>query len=385
MLRNRYLQLAVFAGIAALALAQAPAKPKPAAGGAGSSLPTRSTVESFLHHMFGFEPTASWTIEKIKPSNAPGIAEIDLNMKGQNNNGERRLFVLPGHKLAVAGDMKPFPGEGPGKPADAAINSFVRQMTGGTNPGITWSIAEVKPNAVADLTRVTVLVNTPQGRGPAAFWVTPDNKQALLGGEPIPFGADPFAADRAKLQKGINGPARGPANAPLTIVEFADLQCPACKAAQPELQRLLADEPNAKFVFQQFPLTQMHHWAFEAAEYGDCVYRENPAAFWKFVDSVYGAQEQITADTKNSEDAGKKAEAKLKELASAAGADGQKVAACANQPATAERIKQSVALAKEVDVTGTPTVFINGRKIGNLGQLPYDQLKRLVDFAGKTK
>ena len=106
----------------------------------------------------------------------------------------------------------------------------------------------------------------------------------------------------------MNGPSRGPANAPVTIVEFADLQCPACKAALPAIQRLLADEPKARFVFQQYPLTQMHHWAFKAAEYGECVYQQNPAAFWKFLDAVYGAQEQITLETNNSEDAGKKAE-----------------------------------------------------------------------------
>ena len=151
------------------------------------------------------------------------------------------------------------------------------------------------------------------------------------------------------------------------------------------IQKLVADAPNARFVFQQFPLTQMHHWAFAAAEYGECVHHENPAAFWKFVDAVYGAQEQITADTNNSEDAGKKAEAKLQELAAAAGVDGKKVAACASQPATAERVKQSVELAKELEVTGTPTLFIGGRRISNLGQLPQEQLKKMAEFMAAGK
>jgi protein-disulfide isomerase len=369
--------------IAALALAQAPAKPKPSPT-AGTSLPAKATVESFMHHMFGHQLGTSWTIDAIKPSEAPGIAEVDLSMKGPQNSGQSKLYVLAGRKQAIAGNMVPFPGEGAGKPSDSSINSFVRQMTGGTNPGITWTIAEVKPNAVTDLTQVTVVVSTAKGRGPVVFLVTPDNKRALLG-DSVPFGADPFAASRAKLQKGISGPSRGPASTAITIVEFADLQCPACKGAHPEIQKLITDEPNAKFVFQQFPLTQMHHWAFRAAEFGECVHRENPAAFWKFVDSVYGAQEQITTETNNSDDAGKKAEAKLKQLATAAGADGDKVAACANLPGTAERIKQSVALGKDLDVTGTPTLFVNGRRISNMGQLTYDQLKRLVDFMGKTK
>jgi protein-disulfide isomerase len=168
-------------------------------------------------------------------------------------------------------------------------------------------------------------------------------------------------------------------------VEFADLQCPACKSALPVVEKLLADAPNARFVFQQFPLTQMHHWAFAAAEYGECVHRENPAAFWKFVDAVYGAQEQITADTNNTEDAGKKAEAKLQELAAAAGVDGKKVAACAHLPAIAERVKQSVELGKELEIGGTPTLFIGGRRVSNLGQLPPEQLKKMVDFMATGK
>ena len=347
-------------------------------------MPSKATADSFMRHMFGYEGNVSWTINSIKPSDAPGIAEIVLNMKSEKNNGERKLFVLAGHKHAMAGNMVAFPGEG-ARPSDMAINSFVRQMTGGTNPAITWTIAEVKPHAVSDLTQVTVIMNTPQGRGPVAFLVTADGKHALMG-ELLAFGADPFAANRAKLQKGITGPSRGPANAGVTIVEFADLQCPACKSALPVVQKLLADAPNARFVFQQFPLTQMHHWAFAAAEYGECVHRENPAAFWKFVDAVYGAQEQISADTNNSEDAGKKAAAKLKELAAAAaGVDGQKVAACANQPATAERVKQSVELAKEMEVTGTPTLFIGGRRISNLGQMPQEQLKKIAEFMAAGK
>jgi protein-disulfide isomerase len=381
---RRYLTLSALAVVAALALAQAPAKPKPSASESSTSLPSKATADSFMRHMFGYESDVSWTITSIKPSEAPGIAEIDLTIKSEKNNGERKLLVLAGHKQAMAGNIVPFPSEGGQRPSDAAINSFVRQMTGGTNPAITWTIADVKPHAVSDLTQVTVLVNTPQGRGPVAFLVTAEGKHALMG-ELMPFGADPFAANRAKLKKGINGPSRGPTNAAVTIVEFADLQCPACKSALPMVQKLLADAPNARFVFQQFPLTQMHHWAFRAAEYGECVNQEDPAAFWKFVDAVYGMQEQISADTNNSEDAGKKAEAKLQTLAAASGADGQKVAACANQPATAERVNQSVQLGKDLEITGTPTLFIGGRKISNLGQMTQEQLKKMVEFMAAGK
>ena len=57
--------------------------------------------------------------------------------------------------------------------------------------------------------------------------------------------------------------------------------------------------------------------------------------------------------------------------------------ACAAMPATKARVDASIALGKSVDVSGTPTLFINGRKIDNVGQIPADLLKQLVEFAGK--
>lgn len=364
----------------AVTLAQGPAK----STSAGAALPSRATVQSFLKHVFGFDPSVSWTLAGIKPSPAPGIIEVSISFKPGQNSGEKKLYILPGQRQALGGELMPFPGEGSGpRPSDAAINNFVRRGVGGANPSITWTIVEVKPRAVSSLTEVSVVVNTPQGRAPVQFFVTSDQKYALRG-EVIPFGRDPFAADRARLEKSVNGPSRGPANAPVMLVEFADLQCPACKSANPEIQRLVNDFPNARFVFQQYPLTQIHKWAFKAAEYGDCVSRENPAAFWKFLEAVYGVQEQITQETGNTQDAGKKASARLRDLATQAGVNGQKVAACAEEPATAERVNRSVELAKAMQVGGTPTLFVGGRKISNLG-IPYDSLKRMVEYMARQK
>ena len=59
------------------------------------------------------------------------------------------------------------------------------------------------------------------------------------------------------------------------------------------------------------------------------------------------------------------------------------MATCAAQPDTTARVQQSVALGKAVKITGTPTLFVNGRKIENVSGIPYDVFKKLVDFAIK--
>ena len=192
-------------------------------------------------------------------------------------------------------------------------------------------------------------------------------------GDILPFGAKPFAPVRKILENGISGPARGPKDAPVTIVEFGDLQCPACKAAQPEIEALVAAEPGARFVFQNFPL-EMHNWAAKGADYAECVGEASNEAFWKFVAKAYETQGDITAEN---------ADEKLTALADASGVKGADIATCAKSPATKARVEASIALGKSAGVNSTPTLFINGRSIGSVSQVPADTLKALVDFAAK--
>jgi protein-disulfide isomerase len=151
------------------------------------------------------------------------------------------------------------------------------------------------------------------------------------------------------------------------------LQCPHCKDAQPKLDKLMAEEPQVRLVFQNYPLPS-HDWAAKAAAYADCIGRSSNDAFWKFIEGTYKDQPNITAAN---------ATERLNAIADSSGAKSADIAACAAKPETTSRIEQSVALGKSLDVTGTPTLFINGRKVANLGGLPDDVLKQLVDFAAK--
>jgi protein-disulfide isomerase len=256
-------------------------------------------------------------------------------------------------------------------PTEETVNSFLQQMFG-YDSGVSWRVADIKPSKAQGLAEVTIVLNTPQGPQSNKLYVTADGTHAITG-DILPFGAKPFEADRKTLEKGINGPSRGPANAPVTIVEFSDLQCPHCKAAQPDLDKLVAEEPNIRLVFQNFPLP-MHDWAMKAAGYADCVARTSNDAAWKFIQGVYDAQNDITSSN---------ADEKMNAIADAAGAKSAEVAKCSASPDTTSRIQHSMALGQSLDVNATPTVFINGRKISSLGTLPHDVLKKLVEFAAK--
>jgi protein-disulfide isomerase len=297
------------------------------------------------------------------------------------SHSSRKLVVLLliGYAgLSFAAKQKPEPAKSHSAaagashlPTEATVNNFLKHMFG-YDASLTWKVESIKPAKDPALSEVNVIMSGKQGSERLTFYVSPDNQYAISGNL-VPFGAHPFAETEAKLIQGAHGPSRGPANAPVTVVEFSDLQCPHCKEAQPTVEKLLADEPNARFVFQNFPLPS-HNWAFKAASFADCVARENNAAYWKFVDSVYNQQQNITES--NATD-------KLAELANAAGVNGKATATCSDEPTTRQHVEQSVALGKAVGVTGTPTLFINGRAT-NLG-IPYEVLKQIVDFAAREK
>jgi protein-disulfide isomerase len=256
-------------------------------------------------------------------------------------------------------------------PSEDTVNSFLFQMFG-YDATITWKVGDIRPSEIPGLAEVTITVNNAQGSNQNRLLISSDGKHAITG-EVLPFGAKPFDDARAKLEKGVNGPARGPEKAVVTIVEFSDMQCPHCAKAAPGIDQLLAQEPEARFIFQNFPLP-MHDWAEKAADYVDCVGRASNDAVWKFIQKAFDDQANITASN---------ADEKLKAIATAAGASGDQIAACAAKGDTIARVETSLALGKSVGVTGTPTLFVNGRNVP--GGAPVELLKKIVDFEASQK
>ena len=259
-------------------------------------------------------------------------------------------------------------------PSQQEVESFLQKWFG-YESNVKFEVGAIRPAEDPSLAEVTVRATAPQGQQLLRLYVTPDGEHAIAG-DIIPFGADPFARTINKLHGHLNGATRGPADAPVLIVEFGDLECPSCKAAQPSVDKMLQDFPNVHFVFQQFPLTQIHPWAYKASEYAQCVIQQSNDAFWKFQANVYADQEHINPQN---------ADEKLTAAATAAGVNGPQVAKCATLPATGQQVDASMKLGEEVNVTGTPTVFINGRKISNIAGVPPQTLQALINFAASPQ
>ena len=260
-------------------------------------------------------------------------------------------------------------------PTTTEVNSFLKEIWG-YDPNRVWEVVGIQNTEAPGVARVVILVGE-QGvsrtPAPTVFFVTPDGHHAIAGSDVITFGAHPFAAVQQKLEVGATGPHKGASSKNLMLVEFADLQCPDCKMAAPIMDKLATDFPNARIVFQVFPLTTIHPEAEKAAEYAVCVAQQKGnAAFFQFVQAVFDTQENLKTD----------AEGTLKAAATKAGADATAVSTCAGTPAAAAAVATSVKLGKDLNVNETPTLFVNGRPVPVTG-IPYNTLKQMISYTAQ--
>lgn len=143
-------------------------------------------------------------------------------------------------------------------------------------------------------------------------------------------------------------PWTGGKDAPVTVVEFSDFQCPFCRAAEPTLKQIRAKYGDRiKFVYMDFPLG-MHPHALDAAVAGRCAAQQDK--FWQFHDAMFADQ-------------GKLDPASLKQTAAKLGLDAKKFDACFDEKKVVAGIRADQAEGERLGVTGTPTFFINGRQM----------------------
>jgi protein-disulfide isomerase len=261
-------------------------------------------------------------------------------------------------------------------PTKEDVNAFL-EASWGYDENRIWEVEAILKTAVPDVSRVVIYVGTkdgkqkPQGMG---FYVLPGGKHIIAGDELIPFGAHPYADYRTELEQHADGPYRGAASKDLELVEFADFQCPHCKEAQANMDKLVADYPKARIVFQNYPLARIHPEAVTAATYGVCVAKQGGStAFFNFASAVFDGQDGLaSADG---------ATLTLNSAVTKAGLDPTKIATCAKTPEVAKTVEDSVKLAEDLNVNQTPTLMINGRQVP--ANAPYATLKQVIDYQAK--
>lgn len=205
---------------------------------------------------------------------------------------------------------------------------------------------------------------TLEGKGPVKNWqaklyLSPD--QRFLSGELLDMTLDPVA-ERLRREKELlaglsanSQTSRGPASAPVTIVEFSDFECPYCRRLASIMDEVLPEESaQVRVVFHHMPLS-MHPWARAAAEGAGCAQLQNSDGFWAIHDQLFRHQQEITPSN---------VKEKLLEYAGGVKSiDLNLFKSCLDQEMSLGIVLKDINLAAANDVNSTPTLFVNGERV----------------------
>jgi protein-disulfide isomerase len=219
-------------------------------------------------------------------------------------------------------------------------------------PTFDVKVGPSKPSPISDLLEVPVTVSM-GGQSDTAVVYVSKTGNFLLRGELTDMSVDPLADIRSKLHVG-NSPSMGPEDAKITLIEFADFECPSCRQLDLVLRELLPRHPEVRLVFKHYPLTDIHPWAMTAAIASQCVFQQNPAAFWKMHDAIFDAQDVITPA--NVWD-------KMLDLVTQQGLNVDVYRACMTNPETVSQVKAAIEEGHILTITATPTTFVNSRRV----------------------
>lgn len=171
-----------------------------------------------------------------------------------------------------------------------------------------------------------------------------------------------YKLEPIRVDVAATGPAKGPATAPVTIVEFSDFQCPFCSRLTPTLKQVEEKYGNkVRVVFRQYPLP-FHQNAEKAAEASLCALDQGK--FWELHDAMFGNQAELGVD-------------QLKAKAASLGLNADKFNKCLDSGEKAAAIQADIKAGSAAGVSGTPAMFINGRFIN--GAVPIDQITTVID------
>jgi protein-disulfide isomerase len=162
-------------------------------------------------------------------------------------------------------------------------------------------------------------------------------------------------------------PLLGSADAPVTIVAFTDYQCPSCAAIHPVLEKLVKEYGNkVRLVTRDFPLSQ-HTDAFKAAEAAEAAREQGK--YWEYVQVLLRNQSALSVE-------------KLKGYATDLALDRTRFDSALDSGKFKESVQRDLEDGVTLGINGTPTIFINGRRVSAKG---YDELKAMIDTALKTR
>jgi protein-disulfide isomerase len=341
----------------------------PAAQGSAVSEATGDKIVTYIRERFGVPITVKLSLGEFHTSPlAPDFNEGAVIVDDGKKQGTQPVLVSKDSRYLILI---------PGKMIELQQNStaeMVQRLQELFKPpaNVKLSVGGFKPSPYPDFEEGTLTLDDGKAKSEKTLLLTRDGKHLIVS-EMYSLAVDP----RQQALRTIalrDEPSQGPATAPVTIVEYADLECPTCARVHEFLETQVVPRYGNKLrvVFKEFPLP-MHDWSMTGAIACQCAYEINPSSYVPLRSAIFRNQQLINIT--NLRDS-------LLSYGEQAGVDRVKLAGCLDAKSTLPRVQRDVAEAKRVNVDRTPTLFVNGRML--VGLPSEDAYFQTIDEALKS-
>jgi protein-disulfide isomerase len=324
--------------------------------------PDERTVR-FVRRTIAWYPDSTFKLVENTRHQTPAgpyrVVSVERTCASRLLSGQPTVLVDEATDSAWLGSIGELPFQGAGAGPEAVktfLESFLPEAlkaSMGLKARVEWDVGPRRPGALIPL---TLLVDTGYGefRRPAA--ITADGKYVVMGSE-MSLKEDPVAFRRRLFADSdlVMWDSEDSADSKVEIVEFSDLECPACKSKWPIIQMALGKHAGAiRHGMVSYPLTQIHPWSFRASSASWCIALQNPGMLIPFKEIFYSLQREMEVSfvTPTSLD-----------FIAGRGLDEAAFRACYLKKPSIDAVHGQMSLGKVLGVNSTPTYFVNGWKI----------------------
>jgi len=320
----------------------------PPAQGAALSGTMSDKIVTYIRERFGVPVTVRLSLGVLHPSSlAPSFNEGPVIVDDGKKQGAQPVLVSKDSRylIVIPGSIIELHQNSPAEMLQRLQEAFKPPAN------VKLSLGGFKHSPYPDFEEGTLILDDGRGKTEKALLLTRDGKHLIVS-ELYSLAVDP----RQQALRTItlrDEPTQGPATAPVTIVEYADLECPTCARVHEFLETRVVPRYGNKVrvVFKEFPLP-FHDWSLTAAIACQCAYELNPPSYVPLRTAIFRNQQLINITSLRET---------LLSYGEQAGLDRVKLAGCLDAKSSLPRVQRDLAEGKRVNVNQTPTLFINGR------------------------
>jgi protein-disulfide isomerase len=342
--------------------------------GAASTSETNQKIIQYVRERFGIPDNVKLTVAPFQNSEFADFYKTVISVdNGKEKKAQQALITKDGRYLVMGDVLVASPTAQRNVAANASatdkkIVEYVRTKFK-VPDAVKLTVGPFHDSKFADFYETTIYGQEGAKKSATPAFLTKDGRYTVIGSV-FNLSADP----RREVEQTVNlrnQPTVGPANAPVTIVEFADLECPTCAEMQKFIeQQLLPKYGNkVRVVFKEFPLVTIHDWSLQAAIANECAYQMKPADYFRYRSVIFASQGMINAANVRT---------LLLDFGQRVGLNRLSLATCLDSKASLPRVEADMQEGRKLGIMSTPTLFINGTPV--VGLVP-DRIYGLIDKA----